>query len=340
MTNPADVRALPTLSIGRKDGITVQLLALGARITGLWVPDPAGVMADVVLGHDRPEDYLTDHGYLGATCGRYANRIANARFGLDGRDIMLDRNHGPHQLHGGSEGFDRKIWSVASQSADHVAFALVSPDGDMGFPGTLQVSCSYRMVSEHALMIEMTATTTAPTVVNLANHAYFNLAGQGAGEVLDHHLSLQAGHYTPVNSGLIPTGEIRAVAGTPFDFEDLRQIRTKMPSAEGLDHNFCLSSPTEIRHGEALRPAAKLLHPVSGRSLRVWTNEVGLQVYTGAHFDGSQPGKAGASYRKFPGIALETQKFPDSPNKPQFPSARLNPGQLYRHLVLYDFTPD
>lgn len=340
MTYNEIVQSLRPLTISRPGGIRLDLLALGARITSLWVPDGSGECVDVVLGHDRPEDYLIHAGHVGTTCGRYANRIAQARFRLEDREIHLDRNHGAHQLHGGSEGFDRKIWEVESHSSDHVRLSLTSPDGDMGFPGDLQVSCLYRLASDHALMIEMTARTTAPTVVNLANHAYFNLAGQGSGEVLDHHLHLYADHYTPVGSDLIPTGEIRFVADTPFDFRRPRGIRTLMPGLEGLDHNFCLSAPTETRHGENLRPAAELLDPNSKRRLKVWTNEIGLQVYTGGHFDGSQPGKGGIRYGRFPGIALETQKFPDSPNRPQFPSARLDPGQLYRHLVVYDFSPD
>lgn len=339
MTDPAKVRALNQIKLGRNGGVQLRLLALGARITELWVPDRAGKLADVTLGHDRPEDYLTVPGHIGTTCGRYANRIAFARFPLDGRVVTLDRNHGNHQLHGGTEGFDRKIWTVTSQSIDHVTFATTSADGEMGFPGALDVSCTYRLIGVHALMIEMTATTTAPTIVNLANHAYFNLAGQDAGEVLDHQLQVHARSYTPVDAEKIPTGEIRAVSGSDFDLTKPRPIRAAMPDAEGFDHNFCLSEPLQPLHGEFLRPAAELQDPASGRSLRLWTNEVGLQVYTGAHFDGQQPGKQGAFYCKFPGIALETQKFPDAPNQPHFPSARLDPGQAYRHLVLMDFTP-
>lgn len=339
MTSAADVRDLPTLTLGRKGGIRLHLLQLGARLTGLWAPDRVGALADVTLGFDRAEDYLADGGYIGTVCGRYANRIAFARFPLDGREIRLDRNHGDHQLHGGSDGFDRKIWTIASQSPDHVSFATRSPDGEMGFPGTLDAACTYRLIGDTAVLIAMTATTTAPTVVNMAHHAYFNLAGHNSGEVLDHQLQLHARHYTPVDASNIPTGELRAIAGTAFDFAAPRSIRSLMPSAQGFDHNFCLSDPLQARHGESLRPAATLIDPPSGRSLNLWTNEIGLQVYTGAHFDGHRPGKSGVPYHKFPGIALETQKFPDSPNQPQFPSARLEPGQTYRHLVLMDFTP-
>lgn len=339
MTEHAEYTALPGVVLGRRTGIRLHLSPLGARITGLWAADRNGVLADVALGHDRVEDYLTVGGYIGTTCGRYANRIAFARFPLDGREVVLDRNHGDHQLHGGSEGFDRKIWRIASQSPDHVTFTTQSPDGEMGFPGALDVVCTYQLVANHKVLIEMIATTSAPTVVNMANHAYFNLAGHGSGEALDHQLRLYARQYTPVDATNIPTGEIRAVAGTPFDFTTERPIRAAMPGENGFDHNFCLSEAVQAIHGEYLRPAADLTHINSGRSLKVWTSEVGLQVYTGAHFDGSQPGKSGVTYHKFAGIALETQKFPDSPNQPQFPSARIDSGQVYRHLVLFDFTP-
>ena len=340
MSDLAAVQALPTITLAGKGGIELRLIALGARITGLLAPDRDGVMADVVLGHDQPGEYLTVGRYVGATCGRHANRIANARFPLEGRQITLDRNEGAHQLHGGPQGFDAKVWDIASQSPAHVTFATHSTDGDMGFPGALDVSCTYQLVGTHSLLIEMIATTSAPTVVNLANHAYFNLAGQGAGSVLGHSLKLHAGHHTPVDATKIPTGEVRAVVGSPFDFTSLRPIAKTMPGPEGFDHNFCLSAPLQSIAGEYLRPAAELRDPASGRALKLWTSEVGLQVYTGAHFDGSQPGKAGARYGRFAGIALETQRFPDAPNHPQFPHARLDPGQLYRHLVLLDLTPE
>jgi len=339
MTDAATLRALPTITLARKGGIEVSLLALGARIASLLAPDRDGTRADVTLGHDEPSDYLTVGRYLGAICGRYANRIAGARFPMDGREVRLEPNEGEQQLHGGPEGFDLKIWTVTEQSADHVTFHLHSPAGEMGFPGAVEVTCTYRLVSDHALMLDMHATTSAPTHVNLASHPYFNLAGHGVGEVLDHSLKLYAAHYTPVDARNIPTGEIRAIAGTPFDFASARPIRKSMPGPNGFDHNFCLSAPLQAQHGEFLRPAAELTHPASGRSLKLWTTEIGLQVYTGAHYDGSQSGKGGVPYRKFPGIALETQKFPDSPNQPHFPSTRLDPGQVYRHVTLFDFTP-
>jgi aldose 1-epimerase len=339
MTDIAAVRALKPIILAREGGIELKLLALGARMVELWAPDRNGERADIALGHDRPEDYLTVGGYIGATCGRYANRIASARFSLDGREFVLDRNEAEQQLHGGSQGFDRKIWGLSSRSAEHVTFTTSSADGEMGYPGALDVACTYRLESAHRVLIEMTATTSVPTVVNLANHAYFNLAGQGSGTVLDQSLTLYAGHYTPVDARNIPTGEIRTVAGTGFDFRTARPVGREMPGPDGFDHNFCLSDPLQPVAGELLRSCAEMRDPASGRVLRLLTSEVGVQVYTGGNFDGSQPGKRGASYGRFAGIALETQKFPDSPNQPQFPSACLDPGQLYRHVMLLDLTP-
>lgn len=318
-------------------GLNLVAIPLGARITQLWVPDRGGKPADIVLGHDQAGDYLTRGGYLGATCGRHANRIAMARLLLDGTEVRLDPNEGENQLHGGPRGFDAAIWTVAEQSAAQVTFTHLSPAGDMGFPGTLHARCAYRLDGLR-LWIEMTATTDAPTVVNLAHHSYFNLAGQGSGDVLGHDLQIAARHYLPVDDAKLPTGAVLPVAGTPFDFTASRPIGLTLPGPLGFDHCFCLSDPLLRENDHLLRPAAVLTDPASGRRLRLSTDASGLQVYTGAHFDG-MPGKAGARYGRFAGVALETQGFPDSPNRPQFPSTRLDPGQTYRHTMLLDFTP-
>jgi aldose 1-epimerase len=331
-------RPVREVHLGPQDSVHLTLMTYGARLTQLWIPDRDGTMADVALGHDRLTDYQANHGYPGATCGRYGNRIAGGRFVLDGQDVQLDRNEGPHHLHGGSAGFDSAVWDIASHSDTHVTFAMTSPDGDMGFPGTLAACCTYRLDRDQRLWVEMTATTTAPTVVNLVQHAYFNLAGQGAGDVLGQELRLHAAHYTPVDAALIPTGEIRAVQGSAYDFALTRRIGASLPDPMGFDTNFCLSAPLQLTNGQLLRPAAQARDPASGRGLGLWTNQVGVQLYTGAHFNDT-PGKSGARYGRFAGFALETQTFPDSPNRPQFPSARLDPGQVYRHLMLYDFTP-
>lgn len=315
------------------NGLKATLLTWGARLAELWVPDRKGILADIVLGHDKPADWETHGTYLGATCGRYANRIAGGRFTLDGRTIQLDRNEGPKTLHGGTHGFDRKAWTIDSYSDTHVTFATTSPDGDMGFPGTLQARTTYR-IDGPTLIIEMTATTDAPTIVNLVNHAYFNLAGQGAGNVMGQHLQIEAAHYLPVDADLIPTGEVLSVANTAFDFRQPRPIGAKLPGPNAFDHNLCLSVPNDAN---GLRPCLTATDPASGRRMRLFTTEPGVQVYTGAHFDG--PGKGGAHYPQFAGFAVETQRFPDSPNNPQFPSARLDPGQTYRHVMRFDLTP-
>lgn len=315
------------------NGLKVTLLTWGARLAGLWVPDAKGTLADIVLGHDTPEGWETHGTYLGATCGRYANRIAGGRFTLDGKTIHLDRNEGENTLHGGTHGFDRKCWTIESHSDTHVTFAATSPDGDMGFPGTLHAQTTYR-IDGQTLTIEMQATTGAPTIVNLVNHAYFNLAGQGAGDIMGQHLQIDAGHYTPVDAQLIPTGEVLTVANTAFDFRQPRPIGASLPSPSAFDHNLCLSAPLGA---DGLRPCLVATDPASGRRMALTTTEPGVQLYTGAHFDG--PGKQGAHYPRFAGFAAETQRFPDSPNNPHFPSARLDPGQTYRHVMQFDFTP-
>lgn len=314
-------------------GLKAVLLTWGARLAELWVPDRKSNQADIVLGHDNPKDWETHGTYLGATCGRYGNRIAGGSFTLDGKTVQLDQNEGPKTLHGGTQGFDRKTWEIADHSDTHVTFALTSPDGDMGFPGTLTATTTYR-IDGQTLTIEMTATTDAPTSVNLVNHAYFNLAGQGAGDIMGQHLQIEAAHYTPVDDQLIPTGEIRAVAGTAFDFRQPRTIGAQLPGPGAFDHNLCLSAPTGP---DGLRLCLTATDPASGRRMRLSTNQPGVQLYTGAHFDG--PGKQGAHYPRFAGFAAETQRFPDSPNNPQFPSTRLNPGETYRHVMRFDFTP-
>jgi aldose 1-epimerase len=315
-------------------GLRVVLLTYGARLAELWVPDAKGTLADIVLGQDSLDDWQTHGTYLGATCGRYANRIAGGRFSLDGHSVQVDRNEGANSLHGGAKGFDLKHWQIADHSDTHVTFATTSPDGDMGYPGTLQARVTYR-IDGLGLTIEMLATTDAATVVNLVNHAYFNLAGQGVGDVMGQTLQVDAGHYLPVDDQLIPTGEVLSVTGTAFDFRQPRLVGASLPSESAFDHNLCLSVPLGA---DGLRPCLTATDPNSGRRMTLSTTEPGVQLYTGAHFaDG--PGKQGARYPRFAGYAVETQRFPDTPNNPQFPSARLDPGQTYRHVMRFDFTP-
>lgn len=327
----ADVHAV---TLNGDNGLKLRLLSFGARLAELWVPDRNGGLADIVLGHDRLEDWQTHGRYVGATCGRYSNRIAGGSFVMDGRPVQVDQNEGVNHLHGGAAGFDSRTWQIDSHSAAHVTFSLTSPDGDMGYSGALQAKATYR-ISGLRLEIEMTATTDAPTIINLVNHAYFNLAGQGSGTVLDQELRIEAGFYLPVDDKLIPTKEVRSVSGTAFDFRNSRPIGSVLPGEGGFDHNLCLSAPLGP---DGLRPCLHASDPASGRSLRLATTEPGVQLYTGAHFNGT-PGKAGARYPRFSGFAIETQRFPDSPNTPHFPSARLDPGATYRHRMSFDFSP-
>lgn len=315
------------------DGISLKLLTWGARLAELWVPDRWGDPADIVLGHDSLDDWQTHGTYVGATCGRYANRVAGGRFTFDGRVVQLDQNEAAQHLHGGSNGLDLKVWQIESHSDRHVTFSTTSPDGEMGYPGTLTARTTYRI--DQGLVIEMEATTDAPTIVNLVNHAYFNLAGHGSGDILGQQLQVEAGFYLPVDDRLIPTGEVLSVTGTSFDFRALRPIGQDMPGQGGFDHNLCLSAPLAAN---GLRRCLQVVDPASGRRMRLSTTEPGLQLYTGAHFD-KTPGKGGARYPRFAGFAAETQRFPDSPNRPQFPPARLDAGQTYRHVMRFDFTP-
>lgn len=313
-------------------GMTATITPYGARLVGLCVPDRNGRMGDVVLGHDDLSGYLAHRTYFGATCGRYANRIAEGRFVLDGRVVQLDRNEGANHLHGGAEGLDRRLWTLAAQDDRQIRLTTTSAAGEMGYPGTLDVATTYRFADDGAFQIEMTATTDAPTIVNLVNHAYFNLAGQG--DVLDHLLELPADFYTPVRSDLIVTGEVRAVAGTGFDFRKPRSLRAAMATdpacAEGHDHNWCLRGDDPQA---GLHLSARLTDPLHGRRMELRSNQPGVQVYTCGQMKIPVPGKAGASYGRFAGLTFETQLFPGSPNHLHFPQARLDPGQVYTHRM-------
>ena len=329
--------AVQAVTLGRPDGVQMRVMSYGARLQNLWVPDRTGRRADIVLGHEDLAGYQATRAYLGATCGRYANRIAGARFWLDGRAVVLDANEGTKQLHGGAAGFDRKVWTIAEASARAVTLTAVSEAGEMGYPGRLSMQVRYSLDGDDRLWIEMTASTDAPTVVNMVNHSYFNMVGHGS--VMGQHLRLGATHYTPVDADLIPTGEVLSVAGSAFDFTQMREIGARLPGAEGFDHNLCLTGALEPKWGEALRFCAEAVDPASGRRMEVWTNEPGVQIYTGAHRAGGWPGTGGTPIAPFSGFTLETQRFPDSPNQPQFPSARVEPGQSYRHLMAFEFTP-
>jgi len=324
-------------------GVTIAVLSYGGVIQSVFAPDRSGALADVTLGYDALDGYLRDKSYLGALIGRYANRIRAGRFSLDGREYTLATNAGGNHLHGGIRGFNKAVWTTEPfADAEGVGLRLehVSPAGDEGYPGTLTARVDYLLRPDGALQIDFFATTDAPTPVNLTQHSYFNLAGTGVGDILDHTLEVAAGRFTPVDAQLIPTGELRPVQGTPFDFTTPEAVGARIGDADeqlrlagGYDHNFV------IDHGAAsdLVLAARLTDPLSGRGLDIHTTEPGMQCYSGNFLDGSVAGKGGVPLRYRSGIALETQHFPNSPNEPSFPSTILRPGAEHRSRTIYHF---
>lgn len=339
----ADGTVVEAVTLENDHRVTARIITFGATLQALIAPDRHGRLADIALGYDDLSGYAEHPNYFGATIGRFANRIAGARFVLDGKTYTLIANDGPSSLHGGPQGFDKRVWqieSVQEGAEPSVTLRLTSADGDQGYPGKLQAKVRYSLDEDNRLSIDFSATTTAPTVVNLTNHAIFNLAGEGAPlGILDHRLSIPASRYTPVDTHLIPTGALQPVAGTPFDFTKSRLIGTdirdghdaQIVAGRGYDHNFALDAGLT----EAPHLAARLEDPASGRVLEVWTTEPGLQVYTGNFLDGTRIGKHGHLYRMGDGIALEPQKFPNAPNQPAFASARLDPGSTYHHRMAF-----
>jgi aldose 1-epimerase len=332
-------------------GMKVRIMTYGATVQSIDVPGSNGDVENVALGFRRLADYVantrahTGETYFGATIGRYANRIAKGRFTLDGKTYHLPQNNGTNTLHGGPHGFDEKIWHAkATHGPDGpgVTMRYTSPDGQEGFPGTLAVRVSFTLTDANGLWIRYRATTDKPTVVNLTNHTYFNLAGEGSGDVYHQVLQLDADSYTPVNANLIPTGEIAPVAGTPLDFthptpigKRIRDGFRQLVLAHGYDHNFVINRP---QSATALLPAAVAEDPKSGRELRVWTTEPGIQFYSGNFLDGSLVGTSGKTYRQGDGFTLETQHYPNSPNEPDFPSTVLRPGETFNSTTVYDFS--
>jgi len=325
-------------------GMSVRIIALGAAIQSLSVPDRRGVREDVVLGHDSPREYVAKPQYFGATVGRYANRIARGKFTLDGREYTLETNDGPNHLHGGVHGLDKVLWKiddVSSGSPARVVLSHVSPDGAGGYPGTLTITAAYTLNERNELAVEYRARTDRPTIVNITNHSYFNLAAKG--DVLGHRLKLSADSYMPVDATLIPTGERRSVAGTPFDFRQPRSIGQsirvgrdeQLRIGRGYDHNFVIAGEPSP---QGLRSAAWLEDPVSGRVLEVLTTAPGVQFYSGNFLDGTVVGKGGRIYRQGDALCLEPQLFPDTPNHPDFPSARLDPGREYVNMMVFRFS--
>ncbi len=343
-----DGAAVEEYTLTNAGGMEVRFITYGGILTSISVPDRKGRFANVALGFDSLDKYESEHPYFGAITGRYANRIARGRFSLDGKDYALFANDGPNSLHGGRVGFDRRIWSAReAASAGHCGIELsyLSADGEEGYPGTLDVAVTYSLTDANELRIDYAAKTDAPTVVNLTNHSYFNLMGEGEGTIDNHILTLNADAYIPTDSTQIPTGEIAAVAGTPFDFRLPRMIgaggRSSHPQivmARGYDHNFVLNRDG-LSQGN-LGFAARLYEPVSGRLMEVWTSEPGIQFYAGNFLDATLVGASGRLYRQSDGLALETQHFPDSPNQPQFPSTVLRPGSRFQSTTIYRFSTD
>ena len=330
-------------------GVRVRVIAYGASLQEVSAPDRHGKSANILLGYAKFDDYLKKPQYFGATVGRYANRIAKGHFSLDGHSYSVPVNDGPNSLHGGSKGFDKVLWSLgeAKSGADGASVTLtyVSPDGDMGYPGKLTATAIYTLDAHNRLTIEYRATTDKPTIVNLTNHALFNLAGEGSADgAMGNVLTLASDGYTPVDAELIPTGAITPVAGTPFDFrkphvvaERLRDARDpQIVIGRGYDHNMVLTG----KAGGAPRLAARLADPKSGRVLEILSDQPGIQLYTGNFIDGTTVSKSGKIYRQGDGIALEPQHFPDAPNKPAFAPVRLDPGQKYSNVMVFKLTTD
>ncbi|MFF8653524.1 aldose epimerase family protein [Streptomyces huasconensis] len=325
-------------------GTRLKVLSYGGIVQSLELPDRHGRYRNVSLGYDTIEAYAAGTTFFGALIGRYGNRIARGRFTLDGRTHQLSVNDGENSLHGGAKGFDTRVWDVepfTDASGVGLVLRYVSADGEMGYPGTLRVKVTYTLTARGDWRIDYAARTDKATVVNLTNHTYYNLAGEGSGDIYGHELSLKASRFTPTDSGLIPTGELAKVAGTPFDFrraktvgEDIRAAHPQLVTAKGYDHNWVLDE------GITERPEhfATLRDPESGRTMRIATTEPGVQFYSGNFLDGTLTGPSGRTYRQGDGLCLETQHYPDSPNQPSFPSTVLRPGATYRSSTVHSFS--
>jgi len=331
-----DGAAVSLYTLTNDKGMRVKLTNYGAITVSVEVPDKNGKVADVTLGYDTLDGWLKSTSYFGATVGRYANRIAKGKFTLDGQTYTLATNNGENALHGGIKGFDKVVWNAEPiKAADSVGvkFTYLSKDGEEGYPGNLNVTVVYTLNNANEFKAEFSATTDKPTVVNLAHHTYWNLGGPAAGDILGHLMMINADKYTPVDAGLIPTGELKDVAGTPMDFTTPKTIGERIAQVEGgYDHNYVL------RAGDPIHLAAKVVDPKSGRVMEIFTDQPGVQFYSGNFLDGTVTGKGGVVYKQHYGFCLETQHFPDSPNKPEFPTVVLKPGETYVHIMIHKFS--
>lgn len=342
----ADGREVFEYELANRSGMTAEFISYGATITSLSVPDRSGTFADVVLGYDSLEKYVRGTEYFGAVVGRYGNRIGKGRFELDGTAYRLPLNNGENHLHGGINGFNKVLWDaeVLSREPDapSIRFTYVSPDGEEGYPGTVNLKVTYTLTENNELRIEYVGTTDGTTILNPTQHSYFNLSGNFQKDILNHTLVIEADNFTPVDGGLIPTGELASVENTPLDFRQAHAVGERIEDpfeqlllGKGYDHNWVLrdyAGPGEVRR------AAELFDPDSGRVMTVLTDQPGLQFYSGNFLDGTAVGKGGVSYGRRSGLCLETQVFPDAPNKPDFPSAVLKPGETYRQTTIYQFS--
>lgn len=338
-----DGQAVDIYTLKNRRGAEARITTYGGTVVSLTMPDRAGKLDDVVLGFDDLAGFEKTTTYMGALIGRYANRIAKGRFTLGGKEYTLATNNGENHLHGGVRGFDKVVWKarpLAARGGQALELTYVSKDGEEGYPGTLTVRAVYTLTDANELKIEYYATTDTDTVVNLTNHNYYNLAGQGNGDILGHLLMVNASRFTPTDAGAIPTGELRPVRGTPFDFTRptaigarINQDEEQLKLGKGYDHNFVLNG----RAG-TLRLAGRVTEPTTGRVMEVWTTEPGMQLYTGNYLDGSDIGKGGKPYRHRYGFCLETQHYPDSPNRPEFPSTLLRKGARFRSTTVYKFS--
>jgi aldose 1-epimerase len=337
----ADGTSVDLYTLTNRSGVEVQITNYGGAVVSVKTPDRAGNMSDIVLGFDQPQGYVAGTSFFGALVGRYANRIAKGKFSLKGVEYQLAQNNPPNHLHGGVRGFDKVMWHARElRRADGIAVELsyLSKDGEEGYPGNLSVKATYVLTDANALRIEYSATTDKETIVNLTNHSYFNLAGAGTGSMLQHVLRINASRFTPIDETSIPTGELKMVKGTPFDFTQATVIGSRIDQGDeqllfgkGYDHNFVLN-----KKGKELSFTAEVYEPRSGRVLEMWTTEPGVQFYTG-NFLVNVHGKAGQVYNKRDAFCLEAQDFPDSPNKPSFPSPVLEPNQRYTQTTIYKF---
>ncbi len=334
-----DGQEVKIITMTSPNGLRAKVITYGGILVSLEVPDKKGKLGDVVLGFDNLDDYVKKNPYFGAIAGRYANRIAKGKFVLDGVEYTLATNNGPNHLHGGIKGFDKVVWKIEDTTATGdeaiVKLSYHSKDGEEGYPGNLDCTVTYTLTNDDRLKFSYEATTDKPTVLNLTNHSYWNLAGQGSSDILGHELMIDADRYTPVDEGLIPTGELKSVKDSPMDFTKAMTIGSRIKEIDigGYDHNYVLNSSAG-----KLALCARAYEPTSGRVMEIHTTEPGVQLYTGNFLDGSLVGKDGKAYKKHYAFCLETQHFPDSPNKPDFPSVALRPGEKYETTTVHKFS--